>query len=448
MTKMQRVPSLVLVVLLTVTLGLILSTTIYAKTTIRFMGWGSLQEKNNVEKAIARFEQENPDIEIQWIHVPENYLQKLQIMIAGGTPPDVFWVATDYYQEFASKGLLYDITKFLESDPEIGAPDYFIQPQEKDRMYINGKAYGIGSCWVSIHLYYNKDIFEAAGIELPPSDPDAAWTWEEFEEIAARLTVDSKGRTALDAGFDPNDVVQFGVNIPTWWLPLLSVIWSNGGTFYNDDYTAFTVDDPKTLEALDRIADLMKRGIAPRSAAFQQVGMTAQQMLATGKVAMHISGSWELQDLALMDFELGTGIVPRPRDGKPATAIQAHMHGIYAGTKYPKEAWRLLRFISSDEYQRDLVAAGLWLPSHTSLMTEEGINSWWNPAVHPPEYVGVGLDYMDKYGITVVMPPGATKGIQAFEQALDPVWLGRETAADAMKKALPQMNEALREAAE
>jgi len=85
-----------------------------------------------------------------------------------------------------------------------------------------------------------------------------------------QLTVDSKGRTALDAGFDPNDVVQFGINIPTWWLPLLSVIWSNGGTFYNDDYTAFTVDSPKTLEALDRIADLMKRGIAPDQQPFSR----------------------------------------------------------------------------------------------------------------------------------------------------------------------------------
>jgi len=71
-------------------------------------------------------------------------------------------------------------------------------------------------------------------------------------------------------------------------------------------------------------------------------------------------------------------------------------------------------------------------------MTEEGISSWWNPAVHPPEYVNVGLDYMDKYGRTVVMPPGAVKAIQAFEQALDPVWVAVRRQRTLLRKLCPR----------
>lgn len=438
-----RARSYVLFMLLALMIvSLLLPTAARAQTTLRFMGWGSLLERQNVEALIRKFEEEHPNIRVQWIHVPsENYLQRLQVMIAGGTPPDVFWVGTDYYREYAKRGLLYDITPLIERDLD---ESIFIQPQERERMYVDGRAYGIGSTWVSMHVYYNRDVFEKMGIEPPPADPEQAWTWDQFVETAARLTLDQNGRNALDPQFDPNNVVQWGLHLATWWKPLMTVIWSHGGTVFNEDLTEFTIDHPKSIEAIQRIAELYARGIMPRDATLERIGMQPQQMLATGRVAMTIDGSWALQDLAVMDFPVGTAVLPT--DVEPVTPVQAHMHSIYAGTKHPAEAWELLKFLATEEYQRALVSVGLWLPSHVSMLTDEGISQWWNPSVHPPEYRTVGVEYLLKYGRPVILPPGSVRAFQLLEQALDPVWLGRQSAESAIRGVLPEMNRALAEA--
>ena len=68
--------------------------------------------------------------------------------------------------------MLLDITDPLKADPLLGATDYFIEPQEEQRCTQDGKWYGIGSCWVAPHIYYNADLFAAEGIEPPSNDPE------------------------------------------------------------------------------------------------------------------------------------------------------------------------------------------------------------------------------------------------------------------------------------
>ena len=96
--------------------------------------------------------------------------------------------------------LLLDITNNIKADPLIGKPGYFLEPQEESRCTYKGAWYGIGSCWVAPHLYYNADLFKKAGIEPPSSDPEKVWGWDEFVAIAKQLTVDSSGKNAADSG--------------------------------------------------------------------------------------------------------------------------------------------------------------------------------------------------------------------------------------------------------
>ena len=91
---------------------------------------------------------------------------KLSTSLAGGTPPDVFWATN--MRDYVARGVLLDVTSYVQADPVLGAPDYFLQPQETDRATVNGKWYGIGSCWVAPHLYYNADLL-AEPASTPPS---------------------------------------------------------------------------------------------------------------------------------------------------------------------------------------------------------------------------------------------------------------------------------------
>jgi multiple sugar transport system substrate-binding protein len=395
---------------------------------ISMMGWGSPLEQENVENGLTVFQEANSNISVEWIHVPDEYDTKLKTAIAGGNAPDVFWATN--LQDFVAIGAVKDISTELAADPILGAPDYFLEPQETERATVNGKWFGIGSCWVAPHIYYNTDLLAAAGVEPPSTDPTLAWTWDQFLEAGRLLTNDSEGRHPGDEGFDIDNVTQWGVSWPTFFIALAAAIYSNGGYTYGTDYTSGW-GMPESIEAIQRVADLqLVQQIAPVPAAFEQMGMDAWTALATGNVAIIIDGSWALQDIAKLDFAFGAGVLPVLQE--PATVMLAHCHVISSDTDQPEAAWSLLQYLSSNEYQLGLCQAGLWLPSHTSLLTEEGLGEWLTPDVHPEGYGQIASDYVYEYGHTLFYPAGYTEADQMLVAALDPVWIGDQTAQEAL----------------
>jgi multiple sugar transport system substrate-binding protein len=135
--------------------------------TVSFSGWGGTEEDEGVRSAMKVFEEQNSGVKMEWVHIPETYNDKLLAMVAAGTPPDTGFVGSDIFTTFARDGMLLDITDLLKADPIIGKEGYFIEPQETQRCTYEGKWYGIGSCWVAPHIYYNADIFEQEGIDPP-----------------------------------------------------------------------------------------------------------------------------------------------------------------------------------------------------------------------------------------------------------------------------------------
>ena len=411
---------------------------------ISMLGWGSPLEKENVEKGLQLFQERNPGITVEWLHTPQDYATKLQTMLAGGTPPDVFWA--NNLLDYVARDVVLDITSYLQADPVLSKPDYFIQPQEQQRTTYNDKWYGIGSCWVLPHLYYNADLLAQAGVEPPSMDATKAWTWDQFVGAAQKLTLDGAGKHPGDSGFDANNVQQWGVSWATWSLMRDVMVYANGGEAFTDEHTT-RLNEPAAVEAIQAVADLMnKHQVAPRAATTEQLGMSSQQMLASGKLAILCDGSWALQDVAKLGFKYGCGVLPKLKE--PATAAQAHVHAISRDTDQPEASWKLLAFLSSDDYQRDLCKAGLWLPSHTSLLTEEGLNTWITPDVHPEGYRQIATDYLRTYGRNYYFPAGFQEADQIITAALDPVWLGETTVAEVLGQGdtIQKANEVLQQA--
>jgi multiple sugar transport system substrate-binding protein len=188
--------------------------------TIEFLGEPGVLEMRDEEA--EKFQAENPNIE--WVQVEQaeamSRLEQLLALVAAGTPPDCARVESDVYRTFCKYELLLPISDRIAADPELSAPDYWIQPQERDRCEFEGEWYGIGSCWVAPHFYYNKSLFDELGIEPPSNDPDEAWAWDEFLEIGRQLTVDTNGKHPGEAGFDVDSVDRWGIYWPTWWIPM------------------------------------------------------------------------------------------------------------------------------------------------------------------------------------------------------------------------------------
>jgi len=349
-----------------------------AAVTLHFVGWeASPLETESVRKGLDAFMTQNPNITVEYTPVPHaEYETKLITSMAGGAGADVFFVGAELYRSLQLKGQLLDITEYFEAEFEL---DYFI-PSAVSIMLINDRIYGVSSSTVSPILFYNRDIFDKAGLPYPPKNPDEAWTWDEFVEIAKQLTIVEAGETTQFG--------VFGLENPAWPYMKIAMFLSNEGNVFNEDFTRTTLNTPEVKEVLQSVFDLREKyGVSPEALLLEQLGMSPSHMLQTGRVAMLIDGSWALQQLAQMDFPVGIGVLPK--FDSAVTHGQAHLHSAWIDTPNPYEAWKLISFLSSEEYQLDLIHSGLWMPNRTALYTEEGIARWFNPDVHPEGFMDV-----------------------------------------------------------
>ncbi|WP_068620307.1 ABC transporter substrate-binding protein [Paenibacillus tuaregi] len=340
------------------------------QVTLKFMGWEvSPLETQSVKNGLEQFMKENPNIKVEYTTIPggTQYVAKMQAMVLGDEAPDVFFLQSDYYHDFVTRGSLLDITENVKKDGmDSDLIDSAVQLSTVDNKY-----YGIESCIVAPVLYYNKDIFDKAGVAYPPSDPSKAWTWNEFVNTAKKLTIKNGDK-----------VEQYGVYGMETYYNLIAEIMSNGGNWFTSDLKSSAANTQEVKEVLQAVADLRKKdGVSPEGKLLTNSGMSPAQMLQTGKIAMLVDGSWALQELSKMNFKVGVGVLPKFDEA--VTHGQAHLHVASANTKHPEEAWKLIKFLSSEEYQLQNVKAGLWLPNHKSLYTEEGIQKWLTAGVHP-----------------------------------------------------------------
>lgn len=335
---------------------------------IAFAGWeASPLETEAVKAGIAEFERQNPSIKVTYTaSAHADYRPKLLSLLVAGSAPDVFFLDAGDYRHYSKSGMLFEITDRFDANFSL---DDFID-SSRTIMTVGDRVYGISSCTVSPIVYYNKDIFDELGVPYP--DSSNPWTIDEFRAVAKRLTTDEiYGVYGLESyGF------------------LDAFLRSAGGSLYNESYTApaFLDDDgdayKRVLETIKAIR--VEDKSAPAASTLENAGMTPSQMLQTGKVAMLVDGSWALQNLITLGFNVG--VTRLPNFGTDVTTGQAHLHAIAKDTEHPEEAWKFLQFLSGMDYQGALCAAGLWLPNRLSLW--EQIDVW-----HDAEKLG--SDYLN-----------------------------------------------------
>jgi multiple sugar transport system substrate-binding protein len=341
------------------------------KIQLTFMGWeASPLETDSVKKGLELFMEQNQNIEVLYTPVPgDQYATRLLTQLAGNSAPDVFFLGAREYRSFQKRDVLLDLTPYFNLSMNLN--DFI--PSSAEIMSIDGDIYGVSSCTVSPVLYYNKGLFDAANLPYPPSDPDNAWSWEEFVDVAKQLTIKEDGKTK-----------QYGVFGYTHdHANQVAQIFNNNASLFNEDYTKSLINTPAVKEVMESLRDLAAvHGVSPEAAFIENSGMNPSQMLQSGQIGMLVNGSWALQELSQLDFEVGVGVLPTFQ-GIPTTHGQAHVHAASANTEHPDAAWKLIEFLSSEEYQIDLISDGLWMPNRVSLYTEEGIERWYNDDVHP-----------------------------------------------------------------
>ena len=397
---------------------------------LRFTGWGAPGEVAATQAVIRAFEDANPHVSVEYIHIPDDYETALTTMIAAGEGPDMGMLNGITTLAWAQEGQLIDINSFFQADPTFSVDE--IAPQaiywlDEDTIV------GINAAIVSFALFYSREAIDEAGVDVPKSAGEA-WTWDEFVHNLQLLTLDMNGNNALDPNFDPDNIMQYGIFFPIW--PLVDIALAQAGeSFLNEDETAVNILGTRTEEAIQRFADLINvYNVAPSPAemAILPGGTVA---LLTRQTAMTLDGSWCIMDLSDNEVDFGIGVMPRMWD-VPATISLGEPFVIFATCEHPEYAYQLLRNFMQPEHSMGLIAGGLWKPVLREWFeNEEKVDMWAGPnEIYPPEFrTALMLNTLEN-GV-----PTRTYTIRNLPRineilgpALDAVWTGDISVAEAV----------------
>lgn len=377
-----------------------------------------------VRQALANeFMKQNPKIPVKVQVIPTNgYNEKIFTEVAAGTPPDIFNSGDVIIPTIVSKNYAYDLNKFVRRDHYDLSKFY---PEVIDGLTFQDKLVGLTDNWDTQVMYYNRDLFDQAGL----SYPDASWTWDDFAAAARRLT----------SGEGPKKV--YGAVLGTWFAPLLDQIWSRGGDMFNQDGTQCVMDSPQAVQAVQSVADLIKEGVAPTPQ--QLEGQSPTQLMLSGRGAMVLdAGRWAAFDLEQGRVDWAVAPVPKGPEGR-ANFFHLSMYAITRTSDSPENAWKFLKFMVSKKAIEESVKNMQGIPARPTLTKSPAFRN--DPLVKQHDTLQPFLESL----------PTAHKApyVANFEQyddtigsGLDRVWTGDETAAEALPKVCEAVDKQLSQA--
>ena len=377
------------------------------KTAIRFSSWGSESEMAILKPILSEFEKENRDLKVELIHIPSNYFQKLQLMIASNLTPDVMFLNNLNGPIYAEGNTLTDISRLIKNDSHDLQKSFFKESLEA--LTYKGKLYAIPRDISNLVIFYNKDLFDEYKVPYPKSN----WTYNDFLSTAQKLTHDTNNDNRPD-------IFGFGFEeLSLFWTPFL---WSNGGGIISSDLKTVEINKPESIKSIQFYADLRNRyHVAPKKDESASAKMS--QFFIQGKLAMQINGRWAVPRYR-KDLNFRWDIAPFP-NGTKGSIVDADASGwaISESSSHKKEAWRLIKFLSSKKTILKFTQDGLIVPARIDAAYSETFLS----KDQDPKNSRLFIDI-----IPHSKPTPANQNYQeildALNSTLEPVWNGKKTA--------------------
>lgn len=300
------------------------------KTTVQFASWGSESEISILKPILKDFEKENPDIKVDFMHIPQNYFQKIHLLFASNTAPDVIFMNNQYLPIYANAGVLEDLTNDFDFSK--------FYPQTVKALSWESKIYAVPRDVSNLVIFYNKDIFDKYNVPYP--NPN--WTMQDFLIIAEKLT------------HRPN---VFGISFEEEPLMFLPYLTNFGGGFEVEK-----INSENSKQALEFYANLRnKYHVAPQKD--ESASATMAQMFLQEKLAMHLSGRWlvpKYRQEAKFDWDIINFPV-----GKSGSVVPLDASGwtISKSSKHKKEAIKLVEYLSSKTSLQKFTKSGLIVPA-------------------------------------------------------------------------------------
>lgn len=323
------------------------------RTVVQFASWGSQSEVEIINPILAEFEKQNPEIRVDFIHIPQNYFPKIHLLFASNLAPDVVFINNLYLPIYANAGMLEEAKCNLQSAK--GEDIFYLKALQS--LSYNDKLYAIPRDVSNLVIYLNKDLFKKYNVTLP----NKYWTFEDFLILAQKLTIDTDNDGKIDTWG-----ISFEEEPALYYLPYLM---SEGGGILSDDAKKIIISTPESQKGLHFYSDLRKKyHVAPTEA--ESASETMAQMFLQGKLAMHLSGRW-LVPKYRTDANFDWNIINFPSGDKGSIVpLDSSGWAIAKSSKHKKEAMKLIEFLSSKESIEKLSQSGLIVPARIDVAEE------------------------------------------------------------------------------
>lgn len=379
------------------------------RTILRIATWQGAGEGNDFDKLVEQiykdFERDNPDIKLVIENFPSDYVPKVMLSHIANVVPDVTVLDASSSALFIKNGVLEDLTPFLDKDPDFKKDQFFENTLAAGTH--DNKLYSIPVDFTPMVMYYNKDIFDAAGVSYPKN----GWSFQDFHDTCEALA--KKGKK--------------GFVISTWMPGWVMWLWNMGGSVLDPTGTRATgvLDSPENATAIQFLKDLVDKGYAPK---LSEVAATGVDPFANGDVAMGVSGHWAItgyKSAKGINWE-HLGIVSMPTQLKsPVTVYYESGLGIGHGCRQPEAAWKFIKHFCSYKNQMRYNSSGIAVCARKDVAAERAKEpierDFLNlvPGARPPTGTQVeGYAFVERMG----------------EKIMDSVLNGRKKPADALKE--------------
>lgn len=381
---------------------------------IAYACWDAGQAK--LLKTVAEeFEKENPGIRID-IQVSgwNEYWTGLEAAATGGSLPDTFWMHSNNIYYYASNDQLLDLTPYIEKSELVDLGNY---PEGLVDIYsLEGKQYAIPKDYDTIGLWYNKTVFDEAGL----SYPDETWTWKDLKEAAKKLTAEDKSRYGMCAGLHNQE-------------GFYNFIYQNGGSVIDDNMKSGYAN-PETIGGVDEYFSFVREGLSPEI----YDDKARAEAIQNGQCAMGLFGSWNLSGFAANDFmkeNFDCAVLPMSNEGGKASIFNGLGNAVAVNTKHPEEAWKWVEYLSSEMGQKRQAELGVAISAY------KGTADAWL-AAYPDFNVKAYIDMID---YAQIRPYSHQTSVweDKVNEILKDAYSGKTDTKSACEKAAAAMDEAI-----
>ena len=363
--------------------------------------------EENLATIVAAFEDENPDITVDVTTLPyADYFTALQTDLAGGTEADVFDIEYANFASYAANGVIA---------PLEGVDTSGLKPSLAEAYQWDGAQYAVPSSFSNVVLYYNKDLFDAAGIDYPTSD----WTWADEQAAAEALTDAASG--------------VFGDYQPISYNEYYKTVAQAGGEFLSDDGTEVAFNSPEGIAGAEWLVD--KSGTTMPTVE-QGAGTPDYDsgLFLDGKLAMWHTGIWMFGALAEAPF--AWDIAVEPGDVQKASALFSNALAVSANSDQKEAAQRFAEFLSTSSTAAEVrLEAGWELPP----ISDESVLATYLEKGAPESRQAV-FDSLDAVALAPSIGDNQAEMQDIVTEALTEAAAGRMTVEEALASAEEQVN--------